>query len=45
VSFVPKTEGRHGSRALWGKYPDSDAYRQAVQDFLQQYFPVPGFAE
>ena len=41
VSFIPETEGRHGSRALWGKYPDSDAYRQAVQAFLQRYFPLP----
>ena len=41
VSFIPETEGRHGSRALWEKYPDSDAYRQAVQTFLQRYFPVP----
>ena len=41
VSFIPETAGRHGSRALWGKYPDSESYRQAVQGFLQRYFPVP----
>ncbi len=41
VSFIPETAGRHGSRALWKKYPDSDAYRQAVQGFLQRYFPLP----
>jgi len=38
VSFIPETEGRHGSRALWEKYPDSDAYRGAVQAFLDKYF-------
>ena len=41
VSFLPKTEGRHGSRALWKKYPDSGAYRDAVQAFLLRYLP-PG---
>jgi len=40
VAFVPVTDGRHGARALWGKYPDSDAYRDAVQAFLVRYFPV-----
>jgi len=45
VSFIPEKEGRHGSRALWEKYPDSESYRQAVHAFLVQYFPVPGFAE
>lgn len=40
ISFVPVTEGRHGSRALWNKYPDSDAYRAAVQAFLEHYFPT-----
>jgi dienelactone hydrolase len=40
ASFVPVTEGRHGSRALWEKYPDSDSYRDAVQAFLERYFPT-----
>ena len=40
AAFIPATDGRHGSRALWGKYPDSDAYRNAVQAFLERYFPV-----
>jgi dienelactone hydrolase len=39
VSFVPATDGRHGSRALWKKYPDSDAYRDSVQAFLLRFFP------
>ena len=38
TAFIPATEGRHGSRALWSKYPDSDAYRGAVQAFLARYF-------
>ncbi|MEN8106675.1 MAG: alpha/beta fold hydrolase [Pseudomonadota bacterium] len=40
TSFIPVTDGRHGSRALWKKYPDSDAYLDAVQVFLERYFPV-----
>ena len=40
VAFIPTTDGRHGSRALWKKYQDSDAYREAAMTFLQQYFPV-----
>jgi dienelactone hydrolase len=39
TSFIPATDGRHGSRALWKKYPDSDAYRDAVQAFLLRFFP------
>ena len=33
-SFVPATSGRHGSRALWNKYNDSEDYWQAVSKFL-----------
>ena len=40
TSFIPATEGRHGSRALWKEYPDSDAYRSAVQVFLERFFPA-----
>ena len=40
VAFVPATDGRHGSRALWEKYSDSRDYRDAVKAFLQQYFPA-----
>ena len=40
ASFIPATEGRHGSRALWKKYPDSGAYRSAVQGFLERYIPA-----
>lgn len=42
VAFVPATAGRHGARALWSQYRDSTAYREAVQAFLAQYFPVGG---
>ena len=40
ASFLPKSEGRHGSRALWEKFPDSPDYRNAVKAFLEQYLPV-----
>ena len=33
-SFIPATAGRHGSRALWNKYDDSEDYWQAVSKFL-----------
>jgi protein-L-isoaspartate(D-aspartate) O-methyltransferase len=37
-SFLPKTKGNHGSRALWNKFNDSKDYWQAVSEFLNQYF-------
>ena len=36
-SFVPQTAGNHGSKALWNKYADSQAYWQSVKDFLKQF--------
>lgn len=33
-SFIPVTEGRHGSRALWKKYNDSESYWRAIKQFL-----------
>jgi dienelactone hydrolase len=36
--FVPETNGNHGSRALWSKYDDSDAYWTAVDAFLKKDF-------
>ncbi len=38
VSFVPKTKGNHGSRALWEKFEDSNNYWKAVIKFLDGYF-------
>ncbi len=35
TGFLPGTAGRHGSRALWKKYNDSEAYWQAVTAFLK----------
>lgn len=32
--FVPTTRGNHGSKALWAKYRDSDAYWKEVRSFL-----------
>jgi protein-L-isoaspartate(D-aspartate) O-methyltransferase len=37
-SFLPKTKGNHGSRALWNKFNDSKNYWQAVKDFLRSYY-------
>jgi dienelactone hydrolase len=36
--FLPETEGNHGSRALWEKMDDSDAYWEAVDAFLEKNF-------
>ena len=36
-SFIPKTRGNHGSRALWKKFGDSDEYWKAVTAFLAPY--------
>lgn len=36
ASFVPKTAGNHGSRALWKKFRDSGAYWEAVRQFLDR---------
>jgi len=33
-SFTPTSAGRHGSKALWKKYDDSENYWQAVTRFL-----------
>ena len=37
-SFLPKTQGNHGSRTLWEEFQDSKDYWQAVSKFLHQYF-------
>ncbi len=33
--FLPKTAGQHGSKALWEKFPENQAYWEAVKDFLK----------
>jgi len=37
TSFVPETEGNHGSRALWEKFNDSKYYWKAVTKFLKLF--------
>ena len=37
-SFLPKTKGNHGCRALWDRFNDSKNYWQAVTDFLVSYY-------
>lgn len=36
IFFKPSTTGNHGSRALWSKFDDSDAYWEAVRSFLKE---------
>lgn len=37
VAYTPKTEGNHGSRALWDKFDDSSGYWSAVRSFLFKF--------
>lgn len=37
-SFLPETDGNHGSRALWEQFEDSKNYWAAVTEFLEKYF-------
>jgi pimeloyl-ACP methyl ester carboxylesterase len=39
ILFTPASEGQHGSRALWAKWPDHDVYWAAVNGFLKVYAP------
>lgn len=36
-SFVPVTAGKHGSKALWKKYADSQDYWEAITKFLNKF--------
>ncbi|KAA3610760.1 MAG: alpha/beta hydrolase [Calditrichaeota bacterium] len=35
ANFLPKTDGQHGSRALWEKFPEHKDYWAAVTKFLK----------
>jgi len=35
--FLPKTEGNHGSRALWEQFEDSKEYWRATETFLKAH--------
>jgi len=35
--FLPKTEGDHGSKALWKKFKEHQAYWNGVEEFLKQF--------
>jgi len=35
--FLPETKGNHGSRALWEKFDDHEAYWKATKGFLAQF--------
>ncbi|TAJ11696.1 alpha/beta hydrolase [Marinilabiliaceae bacterium JC017] len=36
-SFLPKTDGNHGSRALWSQFEDAGDYWEAVERFLKRF--------
>jgi len=38
VSYIPATQGNHGSRALWKQYQDSEGYWKEVKNFLDKNF-------
>ncbi|MEE9165800.1 MAG: alpha/beta hydrolase [Nitrospinota bacterium] len=38
ASYLPDTNGNHGSRALWSRFKDSDGYWKAVTGFLEKNF-------
>lgn len=35
--FIPKSEGKHGSKALWENNPDHQEYWDAVKQFLKNF--------
>ncbi len=37
-SFVPVTDGNHGSRALWSRFEESENYWRVVKTFLKSFF-------
>lgn len=39
ASFLPKSAGNHGSRALWEQFDDSPKYWEATTDFLGAFLP------
>ena len=38
TSYLPKTDGNHGSRALWKQFSDSKGYWKALEDFLKKHY-------
>ena len=42
TSYVPKTRGNHGSRALWREFGDNAGYWKAVSAFLTTNFMGTG---
>jgi len=36
VSYIPDTEGNHGSRALWEQFDDREGYWTVVRSFLEK---------
>jgi dienelactone hydrolase len=40
VTFLPETEGIHGSRALWSSTPEHEQYWNALKKFLDRFIPT-----
>jgi hypothetical protein len=38
TSYLPKSDGNHGSRALWKQFSDSKGYWNALERFLKKHF-------
>lgn len=38
VSFIPKSEGKHGSKVLWEAFPENVEYWSALKGFLKKYY-------
>ncbi len=38
ISYIPVSKGKHGSRALWKRYPDSEGYWRVMETFLKSFF-------
>ncbi|MBA7558204.1 hypothetical protein ES705_50997 [subsurface metagenome] len=37
VSFLPNMGGKHGAKALWSAFPESEQYWNALKTFLARY--------
>ncbi|MFQ5779739.1 MAG: alpha/beta hydrolase family protein [Nitrospiria bacterium] len=38
MSYLPSSQGNHGSRALWRRFEDNEGYWRAVEEFLGRHF-------
>ena len=38
LSYIPAAKGKHGARALWSKFEESEGYWQVIETFLKSFF-------